>query len=113
MKKFKKHFRKFDEAKALEIYDNMIALASRQTFAQNTNEMSTVALRKEIKNFYAEYFTNGNKTSAKHSLQSRLKPTRKRDIFYLAFNVGALAMQLLFFIIAWISGIVNITFRCR
>jgi|LauGreDrversion4_2_1035121.scaffolds.fasta_scaffold1031315_2 hypothetical protein len=86
------------------IYDELHQLLSEQLFFENSNELDTVALRKEIKNFYAEYFTNGNQLSAQNSLQSRMRPYRKRDVFHVAFNLGMLCIQLLFFIIAFFSG---------
>ena len=108
LKKFKKHFSKFDPIQANLIFDELQELTSKQIFSQTTNEMSTVQMRKEIKNFYAEYFTDGNKIKAKSSLQSRMKPYRKRDIFYVSFYSGMLLMQLFFNVIVNIEGLFNI-----
>jgi hypothetical protein len=104
LKKFKKHFGKINNEKTTIIFDELHELLSKQLFFENNNEVDTITLRKEIKNFYADYFTDGNKISAKHSLQSRMRPYRKRDVFYLAFNLGMLCIQVLFFIIANFNG---------
>ena len=83
----------------------MIETISKQTFAQNTLEMSNNLLRREIKCFYADYFTQGNKNIAKISLQNRMKPYRQRDVINLSFNVLMLIMQLIVFIFLFIQSI--------
>ena len=106
LKKFNKHFGQINKQKTGLIHEELHEILSKQLFFQNNNEIDTISLRKEIKNFYAEYFTNGNKSSAKHSLESRMRPYRKRDVFHLAFNLGMLTVQLLFLVIAFFSRII-------
>lgn len=71
-------------------------------FSQNSKEISINSLRKEIKCVYSEYFTNGNKSDAKKSLQSRMKPFRQSHLFNIAFNLGMLTMQVIFFVLIFI-----------
>ena len=52
--------------------NNKTEQLSKENCEEQINEINNNNLRKEIKSFYADLFTNGNKISAKNSLQNRM-----------------------------------------
>ena len=78
--------------------NNKTEQLSKENCEEQINEINNNNLRKEIKSFYADLFTNGNKISAKNSLQNRMLPNRNREMNNLSFNLGILTMQIVVFL---------------
>jgi hypothetical protein len=96
LEKLNKHYGNFNKEKAMSFHNEMKLLLSKKIFNSEKCETDSVALRKEIKDFYTENFCNGDKDKAIQSLESRMKPYRRRDIFMIGFNIGFFSVQILY-----------------
>jgi hypothetical protein len=58
-----------------------------------------IELRRQLQQFYAFEFTNGNAGKAKKDLEARMKGNRDKDVAFIAFNIGIMVSLVFVYIL--------------